>query len=389
MAESAAIRIPTAPLEYVTKGAGLGLTLRRNIEAAESLEAVTRVGVEIADVDMSTTLYGTLASLPLIISPMGLLRVVHPEEGELALARAASKANIPFILSMVSTTSLEDVMSVAPNTWLQFQPTNDSVGDWDLLERADSLDVKGLVVTVDFAGLGVRPSDIKNGLTIPPTPSDNVLPNHLMYWHRLDSSPKIETRMLPSRDTVAEVTDTFLRGVSDQMFMAIRDKWGDRPLLVKGVLSASRAKRYMKLGADGIIVSNHGGRQYDNGFGTLRALPSVAAAVHAMGGTVIVDGGIRTGAQMALAATFADFVGIGRSAAVGLAAYGEAGATRMFDLFATEFHAQMSHLGARRIDELRHADGEPFVRLPPGFEIREPTSHRAPSLSTLAHPFRR
>lgn len=362
MREQARRYLPRMIFDFVDGGAERELTLRANLEDFEAVRFRPRTLVDVGHVDLSTQVLGERIERPLMIAPMGLCGVVRPQ-GELALARAAARAGMPFVLSTAASYSIEEVAEAAPGKlWFQLYLFRDPGLRGAFVERAREAGYRALVVTVDLARGGKREKDLRNGFTVPV----RWRPHNAIDFA---THPRWALRMLPHRDMTLGNLKGFGAGGDDVMALStfmntqidpsvswndlesLRAQW-DLPLLVKGVLSPEDASRAVELGADGIIISNHGGRQLDGAPSTISALPAIADAV---GGRadLILDGGIRRGADVVKAlALGARACMIGKAALYGLAAGGEAGVDQVIDLLSREIDVAMALSGRARTDDL-------------------------------------
>lgn len=340
-------RMEPAAWEYVASGAWDEISLLENDASWRALRFVPRVLRDVARVETSTTLLGAPAAIPWAIAPMAAQALADPE-AELAVARAAAGAGVPFILSTVSSASLEDVAAAAPDGVNMFQLYVQP--DWavsrSLVERAAAAGYRALVVTVDLPVFGYREADQRNGFHLD-------VPMGNLAGVRATDQKALSAGALAVLDGVAASTLTW----NDLERIA---SWSDLPLVLKGILAPEDALRAVEIGAAGIVVSNHGGRQLDRAIAPLSALPEIVEAV-AGRAEVWVDGGVRRGLDLAAArALGAQTALVGRPVYWGLAAAGEAGVARVCAILAEELRRAMSLLGAPTLDDLRRE----MVRLP-------------------------
>jgi 4-hydroxymandelate oxidase len=326
--------------DYVASGAWEETSLRENDAAWRAIRFVPRVLVDVARVDTSATVLGIPLALPWAIAPMAAQALAHPD-AEVAVARAAAAAGVPLILSTLSSASLEDVAAAAPDGVRFFQLYVQR--DWgvtrSLVERAAAAGYRALVVTVDLPVLGYREADVRNGFTLD-VPLAN-LPGGRAVDEKAPASGG-----LAIMDGVAEATLTW----ADVERIA---GWSDLPLVLKGILAPDDARRAVEIGAAGIVVSNHGGRQLDRTVTPLAALPGIVDVV-AERAEVWVDGGIRRGLDLAAArALGATACLVGRPVYWGLAAAGQAGVAHVCALLADELRRAMALLGAPTLADLR------------------------------------
>ncbi len=353
-------RAPRAVFDYTDGAAGAELSLRRSRAAFARLELRPGVLRDVSEVDTSTTVLGGACSLPIVFAPTGFTRLMHTE-GEPAVARVAGRAGLPYALSTMGTTSLEDLAAAAPQArrWFQLYLWRDRAASADLVSRAAASGYEALVLTVDTPVAGQRLRDVHNGLTIPPALTLRTVLNaatHPAWWFDLLTTPPLEFASLSSwGGTVAELIDkVFDPKVTMDDVGWLRAQWPGR-LVVKGVLSAADARAVVEAGADAVVVSNHGGRQLDRARTPLEVLPEV---VDAVGGQaeVMVDGGVLDGADVVGAVALgARACLVGRAYLYGLMAGGERGVQRTVDILASQVQRTMQLLGVTSVAELSPA----------------------------------
>lgn len=351
-------RTPRSVFEYVDGAAEAGLSLERARHAFARVELDARVLRDVASVDTSTTILGRKADLPLILAPTGFTRMMH-HEGEPAVARAAATAGVPYTLSTMGTTSPADLMAAAPagRNWFQLYLWRDRAATLELIESARTAGYDTLVLTVDTPVAGNRLRDARNGLTIPPTLNLRTLVDmsrHPAWWANLLTTAPLEFAALRMFDgTVAELVDTmFDPSLSFEDLAWLRDQW-DGNLVVKGLQSVEDVRLVVDAGVDGIVVSNHGGRQLDRAATPLELLPAVADAVDGRC-QIFLDTGILSGADIVAALGMgADACMVGRAYLYGLMAGGERGVDRALDLFRSEMTRTMQLMGAASVADLR------------------------------------
>jgi L-lactate dehydrogenase (cytochrome) len=352
---------PRAVFDYVDGAADAEVTAGKNRAAFRDTVFVPEALRSVANPDLSTTLLGKPISMPLVFAPTGYTRMIH-HDGETAVARVAQRNGVPYTLSTVGTSTVEDIRAAAPggNNWFQLYLTNDEALNNELVERAIDAGFTTIVLTIDTAVGGNRLKDVHNGLTIPPalTLKTFIDMSRFPYWwiNKL-TTPAIDfasIRGFPgsSADVAALLFDP---GLDYEDLSWLRGKWPHR-LLVKGILNAADATRVRELGADGVVVSNHGGRQLDRTPATLDVLPTVREAVGPEA-TVILDSGVRNGQDIAAAlALGADAVMVGRAYLYGLMAGGERGVERALEILRSEYQRTLQLLGlnATKLIDGRH-----------------------------------
>lgn len=360
-------RAPRAVFDYVDGAAGDEEALARQRAAFARVELRPEVLQDVATVETSVSVLGRPAALPLVCAPTGFTRMMHTA-GESAVARVAGRAGIPYALSTMGTTSIEELAAVAPATrrWFQLYLWRDRGASRDFVERAAAAGYEALVLTVDSPVAGRRRRDVRNGLTLPPSLGwRTVLEGslHPAWWFDLLTTAPLEFASLHRFDgTVAELAARmFDPAVTVDDLAWLRETWSG-PLVVKGVQTAEDARRVVSVGADAIVVSNHGGRQLDRAPVPLEELGSVCEAVGGQA-EVYADGGVLNGSDVvALLAAGARSVLVGRAYLFGLMAAGEAGAERAVEILAEELRTTLALLGVGRVGDLRPE----HVRLRPG-----------------------
>jgi L-lactate dehydrogenase (cytochrome)/(S)-mandelate dehydrogenase len=353
--------LPRPVFDFAEGGAENEYTLGRNEAAFSEVELLPRPLNGVGDRDLSVELFGRRLSLPVMIGPTGLSGLFWPE-GEIAAARAAAAAGTAFCLSHGSTCTLEELaaISVAPR-WMQIFVFRDRGLTREFVERAAAARYDALVLTIDNQLSGSRERDIRNGFTIPPwfTPFDLVVMLGKLPW-LLRMGPRLPRITFANYASLGK-TDI---GAIAAKFSSILDpamSWRDvdwlrgiwkGPLLLKGVLHPKEAAGATEHGVDGVIVSNHGGRQLDGTPASFDTLPRVVAAVDGRI-PVLIDGGIRRGADVVKAlASGASLCLIARPHLFGLAVAGQEGVARVLDIFRREIDRSMGLLGVTHIAEL-------------------------------------
>jgi L-lactate dehydrogenase (cytochrome) len=349
--------VPRAVFDYTDGAAGAELSIRRSREAFARVEFRPSVLRDVSVVDTTTTVLGRPSSLPVTLAPTGFTRLMHTE-GERAVVRVAERAGIPYGLSTMGTTSLEDVAAAAPDArrWFQLYLWRDREASAGLVERAKAAGYEALVLTVDTPVAGPRLRDVRNGFTIPPALSLRTMANaarHPRWWVDLLTTEPLEFASLSSwGGTVAELADrVFEPAATLADLRALRAAWPGA-LVVKGVQTPDDARAVVEEGVDAIVVSNHGGRQLDRAPTPLEQLPEVLAAV-AGRAEVHLDGGVLDGADVVAAVALgATSVLVGRAYLYGLMAGGERGVQRAVDILRAEVARTLQLLGVPSVAEL-------------------------------------
>ncbi len=358
-------RTPRAVFDYTDGAAEAEISLRRARALFHDLEFQPSVLHDVSAVDTTTTMLGTPSRLPFAFAPTGFTRLMH-HEGEPAVVRVAERYGIPYTLSTMGTTSIEDVAAAAPEArkWFQLYVWKDRAAGEELMSRAKAAGFDALVLTVDVPVAGARLRDVRNGFAIPPALSVKTvldLSRHPTWWMNLLTTKPLTFASLHAwQGTIAELLDELF---DPTMTLAdlewLRGSW-DGPLVIKGVQTVSDAVRMVEAGADAILLSNHGGRQLDRAPVPLRLLPDVVDKV-GDDAEVWVDTGIMSGADIVAAiALGAKATMVGRAYLYGLMAGGERGVDRAAEILAGEVRRTMALLGVSRIDEL----GPQHIRLP-------------------------
>jgi isopentenyl diphosphate isomerase/L-lactate dehydrogenase-like FMN-dependent dehydrogenase len=333
LARTAERRIPRFAFDYLQGATGREVCLERNRARLDAVTLTPRFMVDVTSLDLSTELFGQRYELPFGVAPVGLSGLMWPG-AELILAAAAAAAGIPYCLSTLSTVEMEEVAEIAGSrAWFQLYLTKDSEVASDLIHRAADTGFGALIVTVDVPASSRRERDIRNGLSLPPRIGLKTIyraairPAWLMQVARA-GRPKFRNvaRYAPAGTRLESfVMEQFLlRPLSWGRIEAIRKQWSG-PLVLKGILHPDDARRAVDAGADGLVVSNHGGRQLDAAPTPLDAMPAIRDAVGERT-TLMVDSGIMSGLDVARClAHGAQFVFCGRAFMYGVAALGAAG----------------------------------------------------------------
>jgi isopentenyl diphosphate isomerase/L-lactate dehydrogenase-like FMN-dependent dehydrogenase len=355
-------RLPRVAFDFIDGGADSEVTLRRNVEAFERLSLRPRHLVDVSSRSLETTVLGERVGLPVLIAPTGMSRVAG-RGGDVAGARAAAAHGAVFVLSTMSSDSIEDVRAAATGSlWFQLYLWAERSILERLLDRARAAGCRVLVVTVDVPVIGNRRRDARNGFALPPRVRWRTAADLLSHPRWLAHAPSAvgaahfldDAGVRPSGTMEhARLVNRLLAnpGSSWRDLTWLRDRW-DGPLLLKGTLTAEDARLAVECGVDGIVVSNHGGRQLDGAISSIAALPAIADAV---GGDaeVFLDGGVRRGTDLAKAVALGARACLGgRPVLYGLAAGGEAGARRAVDMLRDELSTSMALLGCSELSEV-------------------------------------
>ncbi len=369
-------RVPKALFEYVDGGSYDELTLRANRTDLDAIKLRQRVLVDTSKRDLATTMLGEKVAMPVAIAPTGLTGLIHGD-GEILAARAAEAAGLKFCLSTLSICTIEDVAAaVKQPIWYQLYVFKDRGFARAMIERASAVGCSAMFLTVDLPYRGQRHADIKNGLTVPPRLS-------LRNCWDIATKPNWTMSVLMSKrksfgnlDTYLGSTPSYAPGVlktgswatsnSDQSLNWrdldwIRERWKGK-LVLKGILDVEDAKRAAEEGVDGIVVSNHGGRQLDGASGSISVLPHI---VDAVGDRleVLFDGGVRSGHDVFKAlANGARGCLIGRAYLYGLAAMGEAGVAAALEVIRESFDNAMILTGCTSVSQITR---DKLYRAPP------------------------
>jgi (S)-mandelate dehydrogenase len=362
-------RLPHFVFDYLDGGAGSEAGVRRNEQAFNDLLLNMRALVNVETRDLSTRLFGRIWAAPFGVAPVGLGNLIWPGADE-AVARAAVATNLPYTLSTAATTSLERIAEIAPqHAWFQLYIAKRDADVADLVNRAEQAGYEVLLVTVDVPVPARRLRDIRNHFTVPFRITPGVALALLTHPSWSLATLRAGVPRFANVERYADVFDrrsiaaylsAEIRGRFDwDDLKRLRDRW-PRRFVVKGLMTAEDAVRARDLGCDGIVVSNHGGRQLDSAPATLDVLPDIRAAVGS-DFVLVLDSGVRSGEHVVKAlAAGADFVLIGRTVMYALAAYGTAAAEPLFALMIDEASRCLGQIGYPDVASLKaHA---PFVR---------------------------
>ncbi|MER3389391.1 MAG: alpha-hydroxy acid oxidase [Microcella sp.] len=363
-------RTPKAPFDYTEGAAEAELSLARARQAFDDIQFHPAILRDVSRVDTGWDVLGSRVELPFGIAPTGFTRMMQTE-GEVAGASAAAAAGIPFSLSTMGTTSIEDVRAAAPEgrNWFQLYMWKDREKSMQLVDRAAKAGFDTLLVTVDVPVAGARLRDKRNGFSIPPALTlgtiANAIPRPWWWWDFLTTEPLAFASLSSWDGTVAELLDfMFDPTVTYDDLAWIKEQWPGK-LVVKGVQTVDDAKRLADLGVDGITLSNHGGRQLDRAPIPFHLLPEVVREVGA-DTEVHLDTGIMSGADIvASVALGARFTLIGRAYLYGLMAGGREGVDRAIEILGSEIARTMRLLGVTSLEELSPGHVTQLQRLIP------------------------
>src|SRR5689334_15236315 len=373
-------KVPRAFYDYADSGSYTESTYRSNVADMEAIKLRQRVLVDVDKRDTSTTILGEKMSVPVVLAPVGLLGMQHGD-GEILACRAAHAAGIQFTLSTMSICSIEDVAAAVDRPfWFQLYVIRDRAFMRDLIERAVAAKCSALVLTVDLQILGQRHKDIRNGLTVPPEIRlKNVIDiatKPAWAWSILKGKRKTfgnlagHVKGMDDVNSLAEWTaQQFDPTLNWRDIEWVKSIWPGK-LILKGILDVEDARIAAESGVDGIVCSNHGGRQLDGAASSISMLPKLADAVGDQL-ELLFDGGVRTGMDVERAiALGARGCLIGRSYVWGLGAYGEAGVTKTLDIMKKELDVSMALTGVSSIAQIG-----PNVLVEPPF-IQRPVARK-------------
>ncbi len=350
-------RTPKGPFDYTDGSAESEISLERARQAFADLEFIPSILKDVSTADLSRTSLGEKFSMPLGIAPTGFTRMMQTE-GEIAGARAAEKFGIPFTLSTLGTTTIEDVVAAAPGgrNWFQLYMWKDREGSMALVERAQRAGVKNLMLTVDVPAAGQRIRDSRNGLTVPPRLTAGTVINAIprpAWWINFLTTPSIEFASMKNWEgTVGELLDYMFDPTMTWGDLEwIRKQWNGT-LTVKGIQNLDDAKKAAELGADAVLLSNHGGRQLDRAPVMLHLLSDIKKEFK-KDYEIHIDTGIMHGADvLAAVALGAQFTYVGRAYLYGLMAGGQDGVERALEIMRTQMVRNMKLLGVNSLAEL-------------------------------------
>jgi L-lactate dehydrogenase (cytochrome) len=354
-------RIPRFAFEYVDGGCNEEVNLYRNTADIRQIELLPRYLTKHTVSDMKTELFGHVYDAPFGIAPVGLQGLIWPGAPEI-LAKAAFEHNIPFVLSTVSTSSIERISEITEGrAWFQlYHPAENSLRDKIISRAAEHCPV--LVILTDVPAFGYRPKEIKNGLAMPPR---MTLANMLQIMGKPGWALKTLLHGQPSFQVLKPympkgmdmhhlglfMNKTFNGKLNEEKIAAIRDKWKGK-LVLKGIVSEEDTAKAVELGIDGIIVSNHGGRQLDAGQSSIHSLKNVVEG-YSDKIKIMIDSGLRSGPDIARSlASGAEFTFLGRSFMYGVAALGEEGGAHTIAILKTQLKQVMEQLCCEKVDDL-------------------------------------
>jgi L-lactate dehydrogenase (cytochrome) len=359
--ELAQRRMPRSLFEYVDRGSYDEITLQRNRSDFDALQLRQRVLVDVSRQSLVRDVLGTSANLPLVLAPTGMCGMVHGD-GEIHAARAAEAFGVPFCLSTVSICSIEDVREATKAPfWFQLYVMKDRGYTTELIDRASAASCPVLMMTVDIPVGALRRRDAKNGLSVPPRltvrNAINMASRPRWLWSILTGKRRefgnlaaavARTKGMPFAQWVASQFDS---SVTWDDLAKIRAHWKGK-LIIKGIMDADDAKQAVALGADALVVSNHGGRQLDGAPSSIAVLPDVVNAVQGRC-EVLLDSGIRSGQDILKAlALGANAALTGRAYLYGLGALGGAGVTAALQIMSRELQVSMALTGCNDIREV-------------------------------------
>jgi L-lactate dehydrogenase (cytochrome) len=368
----AARALPLPIRDYLEGGADDEWTLARNRDVFDEWVLAQHVMVDVGTINTSTDLFGFRSAMPLILSPTGMSQLFHAS-GEIAVARAAAAAGVPYGLSTMATTSIEAVAATGADRYFQLYLFRDRGLTKALLERAEASGYGALCLTVDTAIAGNRERDLRSGMIMPPRFTLGSLMSFTAHprW----SFGALRNRSFQLANVVDHVGDIGREGTSIIDYVNaqfdrsatwkdvewLRSQWAGK-LVIKGAIMPEDCASAVACGADAVMVSNHGGRQLDRAASPIDYLPAIRDRIQA-GAQLIVDGGVRRGTDILKAiALGADGCSIGRPYLYGLAAGGEAGVARVLSIFRTEIERDMGLMGRTRVADITAADVDHLSR---------------------------
>ena len=362
LAERAKKRMPGFAYDYLAGGCFSEVNLARNTSEIRDVQLQPHYLRDFKGASQETTLFGKTYDAPFGIAPVGLQGLMWPRSCEI-LAKAAKEHNVPFCLSTVGTASIETIAEITEGDfWFQlYHPAENDLRD-KLLERAWDAGCKTLVILADTPTFAYRPKEIRNGLSIPPRMTlNNILqmctrPRWVME-QLIAGKPEFQTmkpyipKGLNMKHLGLFMNKTFSGRLTEEKIKPLRDKWKGN-LVIKGIVNPDDAERAIKLGVDGMIVSNHGGRQLDSGESTIKPLTELAKK-YSDQVTLMMDGGIRSGVDIASTlASGAKFTFLGRAPMYGACAMGSKGGDQALQILKRQLQQVMEQVGCERIEDL-------------------------------------
>ena len=360
--ERAKSKIPKFAFEYLDGGCNDDVNLKKNTIRIRDIELKPKYLVDYQPPSLKTELFGHVYDAPFGISPVGLQGLMWPKSPEI-LAKAAFEHNIPFVLSTVTTASIEKIAEISEgNAWFQlYHPAEEGVTK-DILKRADAAGCPVLIILADVPSFGYRPRDIRNGLSMPPKMTLTNIINamkrpHWSFKTLINGQPGFEILKpyMPKNLNLSELAKfmdvTFSGRLNEEKIKRIRDLWKGK-LVIKGAESIHDVEMACKLGLDGVIISNHGGRQVDVGQATIDSLKTISP-LYKDKITVMMDSGIRGGADVArVMASGADFSFMGRTFMYGVSALGNKGGDHTIAMLKKQLTQVMEQLSCAKINDL-------------------------------------
>ena len=355
-------KIPKFAFEYLDGGCNDDVNLKKNTQRIRDIELKPKYLVDYNKPSLKAELFGHIYDAPFGISPIGLQGLMWPKSPEI-LAKAAFDHNIPFVLSTVTTASIERIAEITEGkAWFQlYHPSEESVTK-DILKRAEVAECPVLVILADVPSFGYRPRDIRNGLSMPPKMTLTNIVNaikrpHWLFQTIINGQPTFETLKpyMPKKLNLSQLAKfmdaTFSGRLNEEKIKKIRDLWKGK-LVLKGAESIQDVKIACKLGLDGVIVSNHGGRQVDVGQATIDSIKTIAP-LYKDKITLMMDSGIRGGADVArVMSTGIDFSFMGRTFMYGVSALGKKGGYHTISMLKTQLTQIMEQLSCSQVKDI-------------------------------------
>lgn len=355
-------RMPKFAFDYLVGGCMEEISVARNRQDVEAVQLRSELLKPFDGSNLETEIFGHKYSAPFGIAPVGLQGLMWPKAPEI-LAKSAKEKNVPYILSTVSSASLESIAEISEgHAWYQlYNPTDDGIRN-DLLNRIKAAQYKVLVVTVDVPTFGYRPRDIKNGLAMPPKMTlkniwQMVTSPAWFVETALAGKPEMQTlkpympKNMPTDELAAFMNKTVMGRVDIEGLKPIRDFWKG-PLVIKGLINEADVAKAVELGADGVIMSNHGGRQLDAGESPIKPLQNVSEKYKGKI-KIMMDSGLRSGTNIAGAlACGADFTFLGRPFVYGVGALGNKGGYHVINSLSLQLTQIMNQLGCSSVEDL-------------------------------------